>query len=329
MRYTWLFILPLIAFIAIVAYSLYRFYAKKRSNKKAVMLAHSKKIRSLPEYEKARVRYRVLMTLTAIAFVVSMLSVTISASRPISVEVVKPDYDTRDIMLCIDVSASTSSTREDLLNYLSDVITGLEGQRLGITIFATKSASLSPLTNDYESLRNTIDTLRGSFFTSTSGNRFSYYQYVVGVTSAIGSGVLSCIENFDELQKEGHSQSIIIATDNMQTDGDYTMEQAANYASRFGITLYGIDTVERSTGSNEDSYTQAYRKAITRTGGVYYSISKSALSATDVVDEILKQEAIKHESKQQYVQADSPKVYTIIAAVSVLLFLLLVWRMDL
>ena len=71
MRYTWLFILPLIAFVAIVAYSLYRFYAKKRSNKKAVMLAHSKKIRSLPEYEKARVRYRVLMTLTAIAFVVS------------------------------------------------------------------------------------------------------------------------------------------------------------------------------------------------------------------------------------------------------------------
>ena len=328
MRYSWLFIIPLLAIMAIVAYSICRFYTQRRTSKKAVAVAHSKKIRNLPEYEKARTRYRVLLVLLAITFVAAMLSVTISASRPISVEVIEPDYETRDIMLCIDVSASMDTERESLIDYLSDVVTELQGQRLGVTIFATKAALLSPLTNDYDALQNTLETLRESFSFNGS-RRYSYYQTVVGSTSAIGSGVLNCINNFDQLQNEGHSQSMIIATDNQQTDGDITIEQAANYAKRFGMTLYGIDTEPLNTGGNASSYANAYRKAITGTGGIFYSISTSGLSASDIVDEILKQEAIRHASEKQYVQNDSPKVYAIIAAASVLLFLILAWRIDL
>lgn len=329
MRYSWLFILPLIAIISIIAYSIRRLYTKRRPNKKAIIVAHSKRIRNLPEYEKARVRYRILLTLMAIAFVTALSSVTISASRPISVEVNEPDYETRDIMLCIDMSASTDNVREDIIDYLSEVATGLKGQRLGVTIFATKSASLSPLTNDYESLQGTLDTMRDSFKTDSSGMRESYYQYIVGATSDIGTGIVNCINNFDQLKNEGHSQSVIITTDNVQNTGDIMIEQAANYAKRFGITFYGVNTEPRNVGAAEPLHAKQFRNAVALTGGVYYSTGASGLSATEIVDEILKQEAIKHDSEKQYVQTDSPVVFESIAAVSVVLFIFLVWRIGL
>ena len=97
MRYSWLFILPIIAIIAIISYSLYRFYSKKRTTKKSAMIAHSKKIRNLPEYEKVRTRYRILLILLAIFFTTSMSAITLAASRPVSVIPVDPEYETRDI----------------------------------------------------------------------------------------------------------------------------------------------------------------------------------------------------------------------------------------
>ena len=61
MKYAWLFILPLFAFVMIVAYSIYRFRTKQRKTKKAVMVAHSKRVKILPEYEKVRKKYRLLL----------------------------------------------------------------------------------------------------------------------------------------------------------------------------------------------------------------------------------------------------------------------------
>lgn len=328
MRYSWLFILPIFAVIAIVSYSLYRFYSKERVIKKVAMVSHSKKIRSLPEFDKARTRYRILLVAMVITFIVSLVSVTISASRPISVGVVEPDYSTRDVMLCIDVSGSTESSREDLIKYLSEVAEQLEGQRLGVTIFATKATMLSPLTSDYGSLHSTLEMLRSSFYFNGT-NRVSFYTEAVGYTSNIGTGVVNCINNFDELQNKERSLSLIVTTDNDQTEGSITMEKAANYARRFGITIYGIDTKHVNTGANLSENSKAFKAAVLNTGGTYYSLSASGMSADEVVDEILKQESVKHESERKYVYIDSPIITTTVAAIATALFLIIAWRIRL
>lgn len=327
MRYSWLFILPIIAIIAIISYSLYRFYSKKRTVKKSVMIAHSKKIRNLPEYEKVRTRYRILLILLAIFFTTSMSAITLAASRPVSVIPVDPEYETRDIMLCIDVSGSTTSTREELLDYMSNVVNELKGQRIGITIFASKATLLSPLTNDYPTLKEIIEELRSSFYYE-SGNRVSYYMKAVGYSSNIGGGVVNCVRNFDQLQTEGRSQSVIIATDNIHNEGSITTEKAANYAKRYNVTLYGIDTSHRNTSANLSTESVLFKNAVTSTGGSYYSMSSSGLSVSDVVDEIFKQEAAKLASERKYLQLDSPGIVTIVAAASAILFLIVVWRIK-
>lgn len=328
MRYAWLFIIPILALIAIVSLSLYRFHTQRHATKKVIMIAHSKKIRNLPEYEKVRTRYRILLVLMILFFIVSLSSITLLSSRPISVSVLEPEYETRDIMLCIDVSGSTDNSREELLDYLSEVVGGLKGQRVGISIFAAKATVLAPLSDDYASLQSSLEMLRSSFYFDGK-QRVSFYTQAVGGMSNIGSGVVNCINNFDHLQDEEKSLSMIIATDNIQNFGTITIEKAANYAARYGIALYGIDTSYENEGSNLSSNSAKYKNAMLATGGSYYSISSSRLPASEIVDEILKQEAVRHEGERKYIYADSPSITAIIATISTILFLIIVWRIKL
>ena len=325
MRYAWLFIIPTLAIIIIVSLSLYRFSTKRRTIKKARIIAHSKRIRSLPEYEKVRMRYRFLLVLMILSFTVAISSTTLVSSRPISVETLEPEYDTRDIMLCIDVSGSTNNIRENLIDYLSEIVDNLKGQRVGISIFATKATILSPLTDDYASLQSSLEMLGNSFYFD-GAKRVSFYTRSVGGMSNVGSGVVNCINNFDHLQDETWSLSMIIATDNIQNIGTITIEKAANFAARYGIALYGIDTSQVNPGSNLSTDSVKYKNAILATGGSYYSIGFSGLQPNEIVDEILKQEAVKHDGERKYAYIDSPSIVAVVAIISTTLFLLIAWR---
>ena len=73
----------------------------------------------------------------------------------------------------------------------------------------------------------------------------------IGGSSAIGDGIINCTSAFDKLSEEGRAQSIIVATDNYQNDGVATVQQAGNYLAKYGIVLYGIDTVQESEYASE------------------------------------------------------------------------------
>jgi len=335
MKYAWLFILPLFAFVMIVAYSIYRFRTKQRKTKKAVMVAHSKRVKILPEYEKVRKKYRLLLILAAVFFAISTVSITISASRPISVDIIEPDYETRDIMLCIDVSGSQSEAMMDVISYFSNTLSKLQGQRIGIGIFATKAAIISPLTNDYDALElvfkdiiNTYSTGRYNDYNSPLKGTSSY----IGGSSAIGDGIINCASAFDKLTEEGRAQSIILATDDVANDGIATVKQAGNYLAKYGIVLYGIDTVANTNSGKinvKDLRIEDLRQAVKVTGGLYYNLPAQGINGSQAASDIMKQEAAKHDSVAQFAQMDSPKISTIVALCSIAAMLLIVWRLKL
>ena len=326
MKYAWLFILPLFALVAIITYSIFRFRTKQRKTKKAVMIAHSKRIKALPEYEKARKKYRFLLILVAICFVVSMVSITISASRPISVNVIEPDYETRDIRLCIDVSGSQSAAMLDVLSYFSNTLSKLQGQRIGIGVFASKAAIVSPLTNDYDALELVFKDVL-STYASTPYNPF---KLDVGGSSAIGDGIINCASAFDKLTEDGRAQSIIVATDNYQNDGVATIKQAGNYLAKYGIVLYGIDTVkEQDYAAARNERIVDFRQAVKATGGLYYNLPAQGINGTQAASDIMKQEAAKHDGVAQFVQMDSPRISTVVALCSIVVMLFIVWRLKL
>ena len=329
MRYSWLFILPIFAIVAIVAYSIYRHKTGQQRLKKSVLIAHSKKIRALPEYEKARKNYFIMLSIATAALVVSLASITATASRPISVDVVEPDYETRDIILCIDVSASQSTEIANVMRYFSNAVGRLKGQRIGVGVFAKKAAILSPLTNDYNMLESLLKDLTETM-TGATFKVGGYYTKSLGASSAIGDGIINCASGFDKLTEDGRAQSVIVATDGNNNDGEAEIEQAGNYLARYGITLYAIDTISETVNATDQSQRVAnLRNATKATGGIYYNLPARGINAEQAAEDIMKQEAIKHDGAAQFVQMDSPKISTILALGSIVVMLLTIWRLKL
>ena len=336
MKYSWLFIFPIFAIIAIVAYSIYHRKTGQQKLKKSVLISHSKKIRALPEYEKASKKYRILLCVAAVALVFSIASITITASRPISVDIIEPDYETRDIMLCIDVSGSQATEIANVILYFSNVVGRLKGQRIGVGVFAEKATILSPLTNDYAMVENLLKELV-SLYRARDPLAEGYNTSLIknlGSASAIGPGIINCASGFDKLTEDGRAQSMIVATDNLQNIDGVTAEQAGNYLARYGITLYAIDTIDADrivVGSVHDPANRAagLRRAAGATGGLYYNLPTQGINGEQAAESIMKQEAAKHENVAQFIQTDSPKISTALALVSVIVMLIAIWRLKL
>ena len=336
MKYSWLFIFPIFAIIAIVAYSIYHRKTGQQRIKKSVLISHSKKIRALPEYEKASKKYRILLCVAAVALVFSIASITITASRPISVDIIEPDYETRDIMLCIDVSGSQATEIANVILYFSNVVGRLKGQRIGVGVFAEKATILSPLTNDYAMVENLLKELV-SLYRARDPLAEGYNTSLIknlGSASAIGPGIINCASGFDKLTEDGRAQSMIVATDNLQNIDGVTAEQAGNYLARYGITLYAIDTIDADrivVGSVHDPANRAagLRRAAGATGGLYYNLPTQGINGEQAAESIMKQEAAKHENVAQFIQTDSPKISTALALVSVIVMLIAIWRLKL
>ena len=121
MRYPWLFVLPLVALVVIVVSAIVHFLKNKdykKQHRKASLIAHTSSIRELPEYESAQKRYRLLLWLAVIVFIVSASSAVALASRPITISESKNEQSNRDVMLCLDVSGSMSEINTTMLHYL-------------------------------------------------------------------------------------------------------------------------------------------------------------------------------------------------------------------
>ena len=349
MRYSWLLIVALVAMIGIVVLSFLRHRNKKQQKKKsqAVLLSHTRKIKNLPAYTAARRRYRTLLILTAIFFVTSIVSMTILAARPVTVSQLEQNNESRDIMLCIDVSGSMTSELNSVMSEYISILNQLKGERVGITLFATYSVLLAPLTNDYDSLMEILREIQTNYnnpYRYSAGSDFYIYYYspLIGAASFIGDGVINCINNLGNLGSDTRYQSVIIATDNMQTVGSEEVPmvaditQAANYAKSNNVTLYGINTYGGGSGgtyyTSSDNAINTYMRAVTSTGGLYFKVENNGQresSANHIVKAILDDEAALHAGARQYIQYDSPMIPAIIALLSIAVLGILIWRLQL
>lgn len=323
----WLFpaalILIVAALIVGIAWGLLH-RAQMKSEQSAAPIARAERVRSLPSFASA-VRKRT-WALSGI-LILGMLAVAASgliAARPMTAQTVQPINTNRDIMLCLDVSGSMRDANVEVLEVFDKLLTGFEGERIGLTIFNSSPVQVFPLTDDYDFARTHLASIRSSF---------DYVddipEHWVGTlngpgASLIGDGLAACAMRFGNLE-EDRSRSIILATDNEQNGAStVTLTEAAGFASVNEIRVFTINPVD-----GEDAVISAELvSAAELTGGSSFAL-RGTTTVADIITEVQRQQATELVGEAQIILTDQPDIWIVILLIAVGSLLLVQWRVRL
>lgn len=172
-----------------------------------------------------------LRYLPSLLFSLSMAFIIIALARPQRTnERIEQYTEGIDIVLVIDISESMliedfkPNRIEAAKQTAIEFIEGRFQDRIGLVVFSGEAYSLSPLTTDYDLLRNYIDEIR--------------FDMIEARGTAIGSAIAVGTNRMRE--STAQSKVMILLSDGDNTAGNIDPITAARLASAFDIKIYTI-----------------------------------------------------------------------------------------
>ncbi|MCX6402245.1 MAG: hypothetical protein NTX33_20210 [Propionibacteriales bacterium] len=316
-EFRWPWLLPVLVLMVI---GLLVWWARTRGRLPAgaAYVAHAARLRTLPRYQ-ALVRRRVALgTCLSIAALITCAGAIVLSARVQERQSTEQNDRTRDIMLCLDASGSMAEVDAQVLREFRTIVDGLQGERVGLTIWSGVAITVFPLTDDYDFVVEQLSEAESAFGT---GGVYSdeYAIYTAGtvvdwsVQSQLGDGLASCVQRFDR-KDEDRSRAIVLASDNEPIgDGIYDLQGAAEFAAAEDVVVHGIAapaTAERP------SALQQFEDAAQGTGGTFALLGADG-SAAAVVEAIGRLEA-REITRPPLVQVlDRPTLGTALAGIGV------------
>jgi hypothetical protein len=295
----------------------------RRTRTDGLGVAHSARLTALARYQMLARRRRRLLVAMFGASLALVLAVTMLAARPVRSERVTPQLESRDIMLCLDVSGSMVEYNRSVLDQFTRLIERFDGERVGMTIFNASAVTVFPLTTDYRFITAEFDKFREDF--AARG-----IDTLVGTLEGDGSslvpdGIASCALSFPDIEDE-RSRSLVVATDNQVEGVTLTeMPQVGALVQERGIRVYSIFPLF-AYESQTRTETVEMRDLANQSGGAFYAIDN--LQATEwIVGRIDQTEATLLESQATLVRTPEPTRWLVVAAVAALAVLVLGWRL--
>ena len=208
-------------------------------------------------FRKRKILYKTGLTATLICYVLVVVSAFLLMAKPYTSRRMQDEKYCRDIILCIDISTSVDYLNENLLDKLKKTVDELQGERFGIVIFNTSPVLLTPLTDDYEYVKDQLDLIAQCLKSRnevnlddafSSGHDWIYYQaYISSGTligneqrgsSLIGDGLAAAAIDFSDADKE-RTKVVIFSTDNdIQGTPVATLDEAADICVSNNVTVY-------------------------------------------------------------------------------------------
>ena len=258
-------------------------------------------IENEPYFKKKMFTYRMLCTLLIISCIVSMAACFLLMARPYKKVVNEKEAYSRDIILCLDISYSVDELNLELVENLKDTVKNLKGERFGIVIFNSSAVLLSPLTDDYDYIIDTLDLLKKSINSRVSSNdNFNFdddnwlylNNYLIDGTlvgadergsSLIGDGLATTVYDFPDLEDKDRTRVIIFSTDNdLEGTPIVTLDEAADICKENNVVVYGIGTSQMYDDNKAEM-----ESAVKKTGGTFYLQEESG-TVKHIVEEIEK-----------------------------------------
>ena len=168
-----------------------------------------------------------------------------------------------DIVIALDASTSMefavgggASRLEAAREVVEEFVGTLEGDRIGLVIFQSRSLTLSPLTLDHNALTRAVRDVHAGLLPDGT---------------AIGLGLSEALNLLRN--SEAKSRVIVLLTDGQNNSGEIFPTDAAQVAAALDIRVYTIGFVSRGTGQFADSggVDEATLQRIAEiTGGEYF-----------------------------------------------------------
>ncbi|WP_337748979.1 VWA domain-containing protein [Microbacterium sp. B19(2022)] len=287
-------------------------------------VARAERLRALPTFRRALARRALALSGILALGAVTAIVAGVVAARPMSAQTIQPVNTSRDIMLCLDVSGSMSEVDVEVLTVFEELLDDFEGERIGLTIFNSSPVQIFPLTDDYDFIREHLESMTRSF---------DYVDQIpehwVGTlngdgASLIGDGLAACTMGFDR-PGDDRSRSVIFATDNEVNGASIvTLDEAAAYAASKEVRVFALNPVQGKDADVSAELTAAAEA----TGGAAFGL-RDTTTVSDIVEQVQEQEATELRGEAQVVWTDAPNLWIAVLSVCLLGFVVVLWRVRL
>ena len=336
MTFWWVTALLLLAALVVWAITFWNRRAMRRS---PVLVANSRYMDRIPSFVRAQRMARAVRALQVAIAVLAVLAASVLSGRIASERISTPEFSSRDIVLCLDVSGSMYEYDTEILSTFAELVDTFEGERVALSIFNSTSRTVFPLTNDYDLVQRELEAGAEAIdfdeFGYRMGNRDysedevrQYVEFVDGTrgiadeASVIPDGLASCAQEFDQAE-EDRSRSIIFATDN-EVNGDplFTLQEAAERVAARDIDLYTFYPGAYECGP------QCYEELKTATeeqgGELHESSDPEAIPS--IINQIQKSQAEAMGATPSVLRTDHPLAPFALTVLTLLGILVLGWR---
>lgn len=316
-EFRWLWLVFALTALLVLLLVLWRWAWWRPRPANPAYVAHAARLRSLPRYA-ALVRRRVVFgTCLSLAALIACAGGIVLSGRIQERQTMTQNDRTRDIILCLDASGSMAEVDADVLREFQTIVDGLQGERVGLTIWSGAAITVFPLTDDYDFVIEQLKEAEAAF----NGDVYSdeYAIFTAGtvldwsVQSQLGDGLASCVQRFDR-KEEDRSRAIVLASDNEPLgSGIFSISDAAEFAAEERVIVHGIAA---PMTADRPSALRQFDDAVTSTGGTFSLLGADG-SAEAVIESIGKLEAKKIDRPPLVQVLDRPDLGTLIAGVGV------------
>ena len=336
MTFWWVTALLLLAAIVVWAIT---FWNRRSLRRSPVLIANSQYMDRIPSFARAQRAARVVRAAQVGIAVLAVLAASLLSGRIASERIETPEFASRDIVLCLDVSGSMYEYDTEILATFAEMVDGFEGERVALSIFNSTSRTVFPLTNDYDLIQRELEAASEAIDFDEFGYRLGsqdysdekvrqYVEFVDGTrgipdeASVVPDGLASCAQVFDQAEQD-RSRSIIFATDN-EVNGEpiFTLEEATERVASREIDLYTFYPGPYECGP------QCFEELQTATedqdGELYESSDPQAIPS--IINEIQKTQAEVLGATPTVVRTDHPMVGFVLTFLTLVGILLLGWR---
>lgn len=272
-------------------------------------------------------RYRAWRAAALVVVGLTLLAAANVAAQPVVIEERSRVLANRDIVLCLDVSGSMASFGAQVAETFLELVDSFEGERIAMSVFNSTSATIFPLTDDYELVRERLEEGRKALDRPGSEDYFDFTAGVDGIpdeASLIGDGLASCALLFDQFDAE-RSRSVIFSTDNaLWGTPVYTLPQATDLVIERGVVVHGLFGDDPNyTGQLEKL---EFRAEVGRTGGLYFELDDPSLVESIIAD-VQSYQKVDMEAEPERVRTDANDALIRWLVLGVLGVLLVGWRL--